>query len=154
MQRAVASKALPRARVVFSGIQPTGVPHLGNYVGALRQWLRLQHQEKPDTKLIYSIVDLHAITVPQNPERLRRHKREALAALLAIGIDPDRCTLFYQSSVGDPRFNHSLAHPLTCFLESVAPSFLRLTLAGGRSRRTRSSCGFSPARHPSVTYRG
>ncbi|GJN75095.1 tryptophan--tRNA ligase, mitochondrial [Purpureocillium lilacinum] len=100
MQRAVASKALPRARVVFSGIQPTGVPHLGNYVGALRQWLRLQHQEKPDTKLIYSIVDLHAITVPQNPERLRRHKREALAALLAIGIDPDRCTLFYQSSVG------------------------------------------------------
>ncbi|UNI19718.1 Tryptophan--tRNA ligase [Purpureocillium takamizusanense] len=99
MQRAVASKTLPRARVVFSGIQPTGVPHLGNYVGALQQWLRLQHQEKPDTKLIYSIVDLHAITTPQNPHTLKRHKREALAALLAIGIDPDRCTLFYQSSV-------------------------------------------------------
>ncbi|KAJ6439974.1 tryptophanyl-tRNA synthetase [Purpureocillium lavendulum] len=99
MQRTVVSKARPKARVIFSGIQPTGVPHLGNYVGALRQWLRLQHLEKPDTKLIYSIVDLHAITVPQDPVKLRRHKREALAALLAIGIDPDRCTLFYQSSV-------------------------------------------------------
>ena len=135
---------------VFSGIQPSGDLHLGNYLGALRRFVDDQHEHDS----LFCIVDLHAITVPQNPERLRRHKREALAALLAIGIDPDRCTLFYQSSVGDPRFNHSLAHPLTCFLESVAPSFLRLTLAGGRSRRTRSSCGFSPARHPSVTYRG
>ncbi|KAM0421748.1 hypothetical protein ACHAPD_000186 [Fusarium lateritium] len=84
-------------RVIFSGIQPTGVPHLGNYVGALRQWVQLQHTE-PDAKLIYSIVDLHAITMPQPPEQLRRRKREALAALLAIGIDPERATLFYQSS--------------------------------------------------------
>ncbi|KAM0340338.1 hypothetical protein ACHAPU_010551 [Fusarium lateritium] len=89
---------LPNSRIVFSGIQPTGVPHLGNYVGALRQWVQLQHRE-PDTKLIYSIVDLHAITMPQPPEQLRRRKREALAALLAIGIDPERVTLFYQSSV-------------------------------------------------------
>ncbi|KAF4963885.1 hypothetical protein FSARC_8138 [Fusarium sarcochroum] len=85
-------------RVIFSGIQPTGVPHLGNYVGALRQWVQLQHSE-PDTKLVYSIVDLHAITMPQPPEQLRKRKREALAALLAIGIDPERATLFYQSSV-------------------------------------------------------
>ncbi|KAF7561869.1 hypothetical protein G7046_g2240 [Stylonectria norvegica] len=91
------AKAL-RPRVVFSGIQPTGVPHLGNYVGALRQWVQLQHQE-PETKLIYSVVDLHAITTPQPPDQLRRCKREALAALLAIGIDPDRATLFHQSSV-------------------------------------------------------
>ncbi|KAM5362725.1 hypothetical protein ACJZ2D_012387 [Fusarium nematophilum] len=90
---------LPNPRVIFSGIQPTGVPHLGNYVGALRQWVQLQRSEDPDTKLIYSIVDLHAITMPQPPEQLRRMKREALAALLAIGIDPDRATLFHQSSV-------------------------------------------------------
>ncbi|KAM0387446.1 hypothetical protein ACHAQC_010655 [Fusarium culmorum] len=88
---------IPNPRVIFSGIQPTGVPHLGNYVGALRQWVQLQRTE-PDAKLIYSIVDLHAITMPQPPEQLRRRKREALAALLAIGIDPERATLFYQSS--------------------------------------------------------
>ncbi|KAH6975881.1 hypothetical protein BKA56DRAFT_617832 [Ilyonectria sp. MPI-CAGE-AT-0026] len=90
---------LVRPRVIFSGIQPTGVPHLGNYIGALRQWVQLQHHEEPETKLIYSVVDLHAITMPQPPDQLRKCKREALAALLAIGIDPDRATLFYQSSV-------------------------------------------------------
>lgn len=94
-----ASRALASPRVIFSGIQPTGIPHLGNYAGALRQWVQLQRREEPETKLIYSIVDLHAITMPQAPEYLRRCKREALAALLAIGIDPERATLFYQSSV-------------------------------------------------------
>ncbi len=86
-------------RVVFSGIQPTGVPHLGNYAGALKQWVNLQHQEPSTTKLIYSIVDLHAITAHQGSSRMREHRREALASLLAIGIDPDRCILFNQSAV-------------------------------------------------------
>lgn len=86
------------SRVVFSGIQPTGVPHLGNYIGAVRQWVNLQHEE-PETRLIYSIVDLHAITTPQPPAQLKRAKRESLAALLAVGIDPDRSTVFYQSAV-------------------------------------------------------
>ncbi|KAK4064294.1 uncharacterized protein Triagg1_9090 [Trichoderma aggressivum f. europaeum] len=98
MQRLTVAKSSLRPRVVFSGIQPTGVPHLGNYVGALRQWVNLQHEEQASTKLIYSIVDLHAITVPQQPETLRQRKREVLAALLAIGLDPERCTIFYQSS--------------------------------------------------------
>lgn len=88
------------AKVVFSGIQPTGTPHLGNYAGALRQWVSLQHSEPSSTKLIYSIVDLHAITVPQPANKLRKWRREALASLLAIGIDPDRSILFHQSSVG------------------------------------------------------
>lgn len=87
------------AKVVFSGIQPTGIPHLGNYAGALRQWVSLQHSEPSSTKLIYSIVDLHAITVPQPAEELRKWRRQALASLLAIGIDPDRSILFHQSSV-------------------------------------------------------
>lgn len=100
MQRTAAALRHASPRVVFSGIQPTGIPHLGNYVGALRQWVKLQDQE-PDSKLIYCVVDLHAITTPQPPERLRRCKREALAALLAVGIDPERATLFYQSSVSD-----------------------------------------------------
>ncbi|KAH6893594.1 hypothetical protein B0T10DRAFT_400622 [Thelonectria olida] len=92
-------KVARKAKVIFSGIQPTGVPHLGNYIGALRQWVQLQQSEEPETKLIYSIVDLHAITMPQPPDQLRKRKREAMAALLAIGIDPERATLFYQSSV-------------------------------------------------------
>lgn len=102
------AKQILRPRVVFSGIQPTGVPHLGNYVGALRQWVNLQHEEKPSTKLIYSIVDLHAITVPQKPDVLKQRKREVLAALLAIGLDPERCTIFYQSSVRCLTPAHSL----------------------------------------------
>lgn len=93
--------AITKPRVIFSGIQPTGIPHLGNYAGALRQWVKLQEGHKED-KLIYSIVDLHAITTPQPADVLRKSKREALAALLAIGIDPEKVTLFYQSSVRDP----------------------------------------------------
>ncbi|KAI1115048.1 hypothetical protein F5Y14DRAFT_450407 [Nemania sp. NC0429] len=85
--------------VIFSGIQPTGVPHLGNYLGAMRQWKRLQDAAGDEDKLIFSIVDLHAITMPQDAEGLRFRKREMLAALLAIGLDPNKSTLFYQSSV-------------------------------------------------------
>lgn len=88
--------------VVFSGIQPTGVPHLGNYLGALSQWVRLQREAAPADRLLFSIVDLHAITVPQEAEALRRRRREMMAALLAIGIDPERCIVFYQSSVSSP----------------------------------------------------
>ncbi|KAJ4143158.1 Tryptophan--tRNA ligase, mitochondrial [Fusarium oxysporum] len=90
--------AITKPRVIFSGIQPTGIPHLGNYAGALRQWVKLQESHAED-RLIYSIVDLHAITTPQPADVLRKSKREALAALLAIGIDPEKVTLFYQSSV-------------------------------------------------------
>ncbi|KAL0931592.1 tryptophanyl-tRNA synthetase [Colletotrichum truncatum] len=85
--------------VVFSGIQPTGIPHLGNYAGAIRQWVQLQSEPVDRYKLIYSVVDLHAITLPQQAKQLRRWKRETLAALLAAGIDTERSTLFYQSSV-------------------------------------------------------
>ncbi|KAL1302582.1 hypothetical protein AAFC00_002960 [Neodothiora populina] len=87
------------SKVIFSGIQPTGVPHLGNYLGALQQWVKLQKEADRDTQLLYSIVDLHAITVPQDRAYLRQCKREMLATLLAIGLDPDRSTIFYQSSV-------------------------------------------------------
>jgi len=94
--------------VVFSGIQPTGIPHLGNYLGAMRQWKRLQDMAGEEDKLIFSIVDLHAITMPQNAESLRIRRREMLAALLAIGLDPKKSTLFYQSSVRLSAFDDSL----------------------------------------------
>ncbi|WP_433546071.1 tryptophan--tRNA ligase [Streptomyces sp. CA-294286] len=81
---------------VLSGIQPTaGSFHLGNYLGAVRQWVALQ--ETHDA--FYMVVDLHAITVPQDPAALRANTRLAVAQLLAAGLDPDRCTLFVQSHV-------------------------------------------------------
>lgn len=90
-------------KVIFSGIQPTGVPHLGNYLGAMQQWVKLQNEASSDTSLIYSVVDLHAITVPQDPQNLRTCKREMLAALLAIGLDPKKSTIFFQSDVGNTK---------------------------------------------------
>ncbi len=96
-------------KVVFSGIQPTGIPHIGNYLGALRQWVSLQNEASPDDTLIYSIVDLHAHTVPQNPEQLRRWKQESLATLLAVGLDPIRSIIFYQSAVGIDLFRYTKA---------------------------------------------
>ncbi|CAN9105394.1 unnamed protein product [Alternaria alternata] len=86
-------------KVIFSGIQPTGVPHLGNYLGALRQWVRLQDEASPDTTLLFSIVDLHAVTIKQDPSELARWRKEMLASLLAVGLDPKRCIIFAQSSV-------------------------------------------------------
>ncbi|ANS67440.1 tryptophanyl-tRNA synthetase [Streptomyces lincolnensis] len=81
---------------VLSGIQPTaGSFHLGNYLGAVRQWVALQ--ESHDA--FYMVVDLHAITVPQDPADLRANTRLAAAQLLAAGLDPERCTLFVQSHV-------------------------------------------------------
>jgi tryptophanyl-tRNA synthetase len=89
----------PADHVIFSGIQPTGIPHLGNYLGALQQWTKLQENSPAATRLLYSIVDLHAITIPQDPRLLKQWKREGIATLLAIGLDPERSILFYQSSV-------------------------------------------------------
>lgn len=89
------SMATDRPRVL-SGIQPTaGSFHLGNYLGAVRQWVALQ--ETHDA--FYMVVDLHAITVPQDPAELRANTRLAAAQLLAAGLDPERCTLFVQSHV-------------------------------------------------------
>jgi hypothetical protein len=86
-------------RVIFSGIQPTGIPHIGNYAGAIRQWVKLQEDMDQTSTRFYSIVDLHAITTPKSAQLLRQWKRETLAALLASGIQPERSALFYQSSV-------------------------------------------------------
>ena len=80
---------------IFSGIQPTGNLHLGNYLGAIRNWVALQD----DFESIYCIVDLHAVTQPQDPHQLRRNLREVTAGVVAAGIDPARCILFAQSAV-------------------------------------------------------
>lgn len=86
----------PNEDRVFSGIQPTGVPHIGNYLGAIQNWVKLQDQYKD---IIYCVVDLHSITVPQDPKVLRENIYSLTACLIACGIDPDRSILFQQSHV-------------------------------------------------------
>jgi tryptophanyl-tRNA synthetase len=92
---------------VFSGIQPTGSPHIGNYLGALKNWAKIQY----DYDSIYCIVDLHAVTIYQQPAELRAKIEELAGMLLAIGIDPTHSSLIVQSSVAG---HAELAWMLTC----------------------------------------
>src|SRR5947209_13392014 len=92
---------------VFSGIQPTGSPHIGNYLGALKNWARIQY----DYDSIYCIVDLHAVTLYQEPAELRAKIEELAGMLLAIGIDPRHSALVVQSSIPA---HAELAWMLTC----------------------------------------
>ncbi|HEX2170817.1 MAG TPA: tryptophan--tRNA ligase, partial [Dehalococcoidia bacterium] len=78
---------------VFSGIQPTGILHLGNFLGAIKNWVALQEEHEA----IYCVVDLHALTVPNDPDELRAQVRDLAIAIIACGIDPKRSTLFIQS---------------------------------------------------------
>ena len=87
--------ARPRA---FSGIQPSGVTHLGNDLGAIRNYVAIQERGVAEGfETIYCIVDYHALTSTHNPEMLRRRTLEMAASLIALGLDPDKCTLFVQS---------------------------------------------------------
>ncbi|XP_060784704.1 tryptophan--tRNA ligase, mitochondrial isoform X2 [Neoarius graeffei] len=96
-QEASEEKDLREGRV-FSGIQPTGIPHLGNYLGALESWVAIQNDY---SSVLYSIVDLHSITQPQKPELLQNNVLDMAASLLACGIDPTRSILFQQSVVSE-----------------------------------------------------
>ena len=79
---------------VFSGIQPSGAMHMGNYLGAIKQWVKVQGPES-----FYCVVDLHALTLQIEPAELREQTADCVASLLAAGLDPDVCTLFVQSHV-------------------------------------------------------
>ena len=81
--------------LLVSGIQPTNNLHIGNYIGALKQWLTLQNTHR----CYFMVVDLHAITVPQDPKKLRTNILDIAATYLALGLDPKKCTLFIQSEV-------------------------------------------------------
>ena len=85
---------------IFSGIQPSGKPTIGNYIGAMKQWVELQ-EDSPDSQLIFSIVNLHAITVRQDPDQLQERTFDMIAWLLALGIDPDQgnAKIMVQSTV-------------------------------------------------------
>ena len=96
---------------VFSGIQPTGDLHLGSYLGAVRRWVDDQHTNDA----LFCVVDLHALTLPQDPEELRRRTREVIVVLAAAGLDPEVCTLFVQSHVPE--------HSQLCWLMECTASY-------------------------------
>lgn len=85
----------PGPQRVFSGVQPTGALHLGNYLGALKKFAIMQHEHE----CLYCVVDLHAITVPQDPAKLKQQTREIAAAYLAAGVDPKKAIIYNQSRV-------------------------------------------------------
>lgn len=93
--------------MLFSGVKPTSIPTLGNYIGALKQWATLQHQYPS----MFCIVDSHAITVPQDPKELRRLTMDIAATYVAVGLDPKRTTMFIQSEVAE---HAELAWILSC----------------------------------------
>lgn len=94
--------------IVFSGVQPSGELSLGNYLGALRNWVKMQEEYE----CLFCIVDLHAITVRQDPEALRKATLDTLAIYLACGIDPEKSTIFIQSHVPE---HSQLAWILNCY---------------------------------------
>ena len=100
---------------IFSGIQPTGRKHLGNYIGAIRQYVEGQDRGEA----IYCIVDLHAITVPHDPPDLRARLYDTAAILLGAGLDPERCILFRQSDVHE--------HTELCWILANSTSFGELS---------------------------
>ncbi len=82
---------------IFSGVQPTGNLHLGNYLGAIKNFVQLQNDKK--NECIYCVVDLHSITAKQDPKILKQNIRETTAAFIASGLDPEKSIIFNQSSV-------------------------------------------------------
>ena len=117
---------------IFSGAQPTGNVHLGNYLGALRNWVALQHEYES----IYCIVNLHAITLPQDPKALAEKTRELARVYLAVGIDPKVSTVFIQSDVSE----HA---ELTWILNCIArlSELERMTQFKEKARKQRENVG-------------
>lgn len=115
---------------VFSGVQPTGNIHLGNYLGALKQFVELQD----DHECLYCIVDEHAITVPQNPKELREHILDVAALYLAVGVDPKKSIVFVQSDVSG---HAELGWILTC--NSSTGELSRMTQFKDKSKNKESA---------------
>ena len=119
-----------RKKRVFSGVQPTGNIHIGNYLGALRQFVELQE----DHDCIYCIVDEHAITVPQDPKELRSHILDVASLYLAIGVDPNKSIIFVQSDVPA---HAELSWILTC--NSYTGELSRMTQFKSKSQNKESA---------------
>jgi tryptophanyl-tRNA synthetase len=124
--------AVPHGSVVFSLVQPTGKVHLGNYLGAIRTWRDLSVSSK-DATFIFGLADLHSLTFPQQPSQLKSNRYEAIASIIASGVDPERCILYHQSAVPE---HAELNWILTCLtpmglLSRMTTWKLKVTDSGG-----------------------
>ena len=126
---------------VFSGIQPSGDIHIGNYLGAIRYWVAAQDEND----CVFSIVDLHAITVLQNPEILKRRTREVAGLLIAAGLDPQRSTLFIQSRISA---HAELAWILNCTIPMGW--LLRMTQFKDKSQKGKDSASVGLFDYPAL----
>ena len=108
MENKVSENTAQARKIMFSGIQPSGDLHLGSYLGALKNWVQLSDEYN----CYYCIVDMHSITVRQDPASLRRHSTEQLAQYIACGLDPQKNTLFIQSHVHE---HAELGWVLNCY---------------------------------------
>jgi len=126
---------------IFSGIQPTGNLHLGNYLGAIRNWVAMQN----DYDCIFCIVDLHALTQPQDPKELHKATREVTAAYVAAGIDPERCIIFNQSTVHE---HTELAWLLGCL--TPLGWLNRMTQFKDKAGKQRESAGLGLYAYPAL----
>lgn len=100
LSSSVASEVMaPPNSTVFSLIQPTGRIHLGNYLGAIKNWKLLTNSPSPNTRYIFGVADLHALTGLKDAKLLRQYRYEAIASIMAGGLDPEKCILYHQSSV-------------------------------------------------------
>jgi len=124
---------------IFSGVQPTGNTHLGNYLGALRNWVALQHEYES----IFCIVNLHAITLPQDPKVLAEKTRELARIYLAVGIDPQVSTIFVQS---DLPAHAGLAWMLNCIARLA--ELERMTQFKDKVRKQRENVGVGLLDYP------
>lgn len=124
---------------VFSGIQPSGTMHIGNYLGALKQWVELQKK----AECIFCIVDLHAITVPYQPKKLQENILDAVICYLAAGVNPEKSILFIQSEVKE----HS---ELAWLLNTITPigELQRMTQYKDKSKRFKSSVSAGLLNYP------
>ena len=95
-------------KIIFSGMQPTGMPHIGNYLGALKNWVALQDEYR----CVYCIVDMHSLTVRQDPAVLRKRSRDLLQLYIAMGLDPEQTIIYFQSHVSG---HAELSWILNCF---------------------------------------
>jgi tryptophanyl-tRNA synthetase len=112
--------------IIFSGMQPTGIPTVGNYIGAVKHWVRLQDEYRA----LYCIVDSHSITVRQEPEAFRKRIKEFLALYIALGIDPEHSIIYYQSQVSA---HAELAWILNCY--TYVGELNRMTQFKDKSRK-------------------
>ncbi|PIT89035.1 MAG: tryptophan--tRNA ligase [Candidatus Levybacteria bacterium CG10_big_fil_rev_8_21_14_0_10_36_7] len=127
-------------KIIFSGIQPSGNLHIGNYIGALSQWKKLQD----DNEAIFCIVDLHAITVPQDPKVLKEKIIEVAALYLACGIDPKKAHIFVQSE----NYNHA---NLAWILNTITP-LGQLTRMTQFKDKTKDTNAYSESDHPETKF--